>query len=211
MASPSFALHPTRALARLRLVGARVHAASTDDGALELRGEDSGAMRIGAAEVARLRLGYTEGRWRTYQATVWPRDAGEALVLAVPSSEWAAYAQGMRAFAAAVIARGGIVEGGSSRFDALLAPVLFGLLAAGAIAVSLFALADQPWWGRLLLPAFPLALFTLFLRTGLRRHWPRATTDVADLAGLLPPDPQATLSLREKLWHLEGGRRRPPG
>ena len=32
------------------------------------------------------------------------------------------------AFAAAVIARGGIVEGGSSRFDALLAPVLFGLL-----------------------------------------------------------------------------------
>jgi hypothetical protein len=210
MASPSFTLHPTRALARLRLAGARVHATLTDDDALELRGEDSGAMRIGAAEVARLRLGYSEGRWRSYQAKVWPRHGGEALVLVAPSSEWTAYAQGMRAFAAAVITRGGIVEGGSSRFDALLAPVLFGLLAAGAVAVSLFALVDEPWWGRLLVPALPLALFALFLRTGLRRHWPRATTDVADLAGLLPPDPQAKLPLREKLWYLEGGRRRPP-
>jgi hypothetical protein len=209
MDATSFALHPTRALAALRLTGPNLQARRTEDDALEVRSDGGAAMRIGAAEVARLRIGYSEGRGRTYRATVWPRHDGPPLVLAVPPQSWVGYGQAMRAFAAAVIARGGIVETGGSRMDALLAPLLFGLLLLGTLAISAFALADQPWWGRLLVPALPLLLFALTLRTSLRRTWPRATTDIADLEGLLPPDPNATLSLAEKVWHLEGGRRRP--
>jgi hypothetical protein len=100
------------------------------------------------------------------------------------------YATAVRGLVAAIAAGGRLerVEGGGSKVEALLAPVLFAPLAAGAIALALFALPNAPWWGRLAVPAVPVALFTVFRWLGLTRHWPRPLGGLADLAAQLPPD-----------------------
>ena len=179
-------------------------------GALELSGNDGGLLRIGPADVERMRVGYVEGRARIYVARIWRAGSAQPLTLAPYPHTWPAFAQAMRGFAGVMAGQGFIarIEGGYSRFDALFAPVLFGLLALGTLGISLFVLTGQPWWARLLVPALPVALFALFLKTGLTRSWPRPLRDLADLEGQLPPVFQGTETTRDKLGVLVGGRRR---
>lgn len=193
-------------LRKAGLAGAHVWA-TLREGALELRGEDGGALRITPAEVARMRIGYADARRRTYLARIWRASSAAPLNLAPYPHTWSAYAQIMRGFAAAMRDAGrlGRIEGGASKFDALFAPLLTGLPLLGAVGIAVFALGNEPWWGRLLVPAIPLLLFALFLRIGLTRHWPLPLRNIDELECQLPPT--ADGKRRGRLSFLLGGRR----
>lgn len=193
-------------LRKAGLAGQHVRVALRD-GALELRGEDGGALRIVPADVARMRIGYFDARRRIYLTRIWPASSETPLNLTPYPHTWSAYTQIMRGFAAAMRDDGrlGRIEGGSSKFDALFAPVLLGFLLLAAIGIAVFALGNEPWWGRLLVPAIPLLLFALLLRIGLTRYWPLSLRDLNELECQLPPT--ADGKARGTLSFLLGGRR----
>jgi hypothetical protein len=156
-------------------------------------------------------VGYTDGsKRRDYETRIWLAQGKQALRLTPYPHTWSAYTLTLRAFAALMAGQGRIanIEGGYSKFDALFAPVLTGLVALGAIGVSLFALGNSPWWARLIVPAVPLAVFGMLLYVGMARSWPRPLTDLAELEGQLPPVASEPATLQDRLWVLIGGRRR---
>ena len=200
----------TRALRGLGLKGQHV-TATLQEGALLLGGDEGGELRIPLADIERIRIGYTEeAKRRVYEARIWIADTGKDLRLATYNNSWHAYSPMMRALTAQLAAQGRLarVEGGYSKFDALFVPAMMAMLTLAMIGVSIFALKNEPWWGRLIPPVIPLALFALFLKTGLTRSWPRPLTDPAELEGQLPPDAQTLDTMNDKLWMLVGGRRR---
>lgn len=197
---------PMRALGlKGRLVWVLLH-----EGALQLQGEESGVVRVTPTDIERMRIGYSDGRWRAYETLIWRGGDAKPLRLMPSTPMWTAYAETIRAFAGMMAAEGRLerIEGGSSKFDALFAPVLLGLLAVGTVLLAIFVLEGEPWWGRLLSPVVFTSLFGLFLWIALRRQWPRPLTDLAELEGQLPPTVNRSSSLRDKLWPLVGGRRR---
>lgn len=209
MSTAPFLVANTRALRRLGLQGQHVTVA-LEEGALALSGDASGELRIPLADIERVRIGYTEAKRRFYEARVWIADTGKDVRLEPYPNHWHAYSPAMRALTAQLAAQGRLarVEGGYSKFDALFVPIMMGMLTLAMIGVSIFALKNEPWWGRLIPPAIPGCLFALFLKTGLTRAWPRPLTDVAELEGQLPPDAQTPDTMNDKLWMLVGGRRR---
>jgi peptidoglycan/LPS O-acetylase OafA/YrhL len=102
---------------------------------------------------------------------------------------WPSYGATVREFAGGMAAagRGDRLERGLSKGMALLAPIALTPVALGAAAVSLFALENEPWWGRLIVPAIPIAILALTLWLGLTRIWPRPVRTLADLHGQVPP------------------------
>lgn len=158
-------------------------------GLLELRGEQTGVWQIAPEALERVRIGYSDGKRRSYETQLWLADGSGRLELVPLNHQWPAYVTVVRALAATLAGKGllGRVETGSSRFGALLPVVLFGLLALAAIGISLFALGNEPWWGRLIVPALPLLLFSLFVWTAVKRAWPRPLARLDDLNVQLPP------------------------
>lgn len=51
-----------------------------------------------------------------------------------------------------------------------------------SIGVSLLALGNEQWWGRLLVPVVPLLVFSALLWVGVARSWPRPIGDASELA-----------------------------
>lgn len=52
--------------------------------------------------------------------------------------------------------------------------------------LSLFALSEEPWWGRMLPPIFPGLLFAMVWRDYIRTKRPQAVADLAELERQLP-------------------------
>lgn len=159
------------------------------DGAIELRGEAAGVLRLAPGDVDRLRVGYSDGARRAYELRVWRRGAREPLTIVPFPATWGAYRVIVARFVDALVAAGATerIEAGSSRVEALLAPVSLGLVALAAWAIALFVLDDEPWWGRLLVPAVPTGLALLLSWIGTTRHWPRPVRAPAELERQLPP------------------------
>lgn len=154
-------------------------------GGIAVAGEAGGRLAIAAGEVARLRIGYSEDRRRHYTARIWRQGAAAPLRLAAAEAHPPGYAATIRPFAAAVAAAGGTVERGTTKAEALMMPVLMGLLAVVAIGIALM-LTEEPWWGRLIVPAAPSALTALTAWLAATRHWPRPVADPAELDRQLP-------------------------
>jgi hypothetical protein len=157
------------------------------DGSLVLTGSEGGSLTIAALDLERVRIGVIAARRVVYSATIWFANGAETIELVPYPNQLAAYRDVMRAFVASLVAqhKGDRIELGTSKLDALLAPVLFGLLAAATLAVAVI-LRGEPWWGRMLIPALPVTLFVLFTRSTLIRQWPRPMGSVADVEGQLP-------------------------
>ena len=81
----------------------------------------------------------------------------------------------------------GAIERGLTRGIALTLPLamLAQTLAAGAI--SLFVLVEEPWWGRLIVPAIPGLLLAVCVWLATARQWPRSVASLAELDRFLPP------------------------
>lgn len=178
----------TEALRTAGLTGGHVWTTFIDD-ALELRGDTGGSLRIGPAELDRARIGFEEGKGGRYRVQIWRVGSPEPLTLEPSASTWPAYTRAMLAFAerCARAQRIDRFQSGSTKFDALFPAVLAAPLATGALVVAMFVLADDPWWGRILMALLPVSLFGFLLWTGLTRHWPRPVTAPEQLRIVLPP------------------------
>ena len=165
---------------------------AVQDGATVLNPEMGAVLRIAAAEVARMRFGYTESRsGRHFEAQLWRVGAGEPLLLHFDPAHGIACTQAMRGFAALLAGQAtpARIEGGVSKFYALLAPALLGIVWLAVVGLALFGLTHEPWWGRLIMVAVPSVFLVFFLWYGFKRLWPRAITHLDDLYIWLPPLP----------------------
>ena len=189
---PCFEAVGTRRLRQLGLSGGRVlvtlRRGTPHGAALELCAAGA-AVRIAVRDVERLRVGYVEGKARYYETRLWRGGDARPLTLYPHASNRAAYARVVRAAVTAIADAGRIdhVESGLSRMSALATPALLAPVALGAAALALFALSGEPWWGRLIVPVIPTAVFALTLWLALTRHWPRPIRRPADLDAQLPP------------------------
>lgn len=163
--------------------------------ALEFLGAESGAVRLAADRLDRLRLGYEQGRGGHphFQALIWP--AGERKpILVMPlgdEADKAAYGAAMRAYAAALAeARGlGRVERGVSALSALLGLVLVAFPAALFVAVALRSATATNWLaslaGGLGIVGFTAVMYWVYQG----RSRPRPIKDLTELERLTPgPD-----------------------
>jgi hypothetical protein len=185
--SQTFRAHGSRRLRRSRVHGSPVRVA-LDDGWLAFAGEDPTTLRLPVTAIERMRTGFVDARGGPfYQTILWP--AGDRPIKLAPLREdRLLYAAVVRALAAEVAAhRGpGAVERGESRLGALFGPVMIGLVLAAALAVSLFALADEPSLLRWVPVAVPAPLFALLVWRYRAVHRPRPVADLGELDRQLP-------------------------
>lgn len=104
------------------------------------------------------------------------------------SASWSAYGDAIRSLTSQLVAhqRHDRIEQGYSKFDAIFGPAMMGVLVIAAMGISIFALGNEPWWGRLLAPAIPLLIFGILLWLGVSRYWPRPIRELSDLDVQLP-------------------------
>jgi hypothetical protein len=186
-----FQCYMTRDLRKQGLSGSEVWVRLSDE-VVDLSGTEGGQLRIRLDDVTRIRVGYLDAKGRTYETRIWRSGVDKPLRLTSTSGTWSAYGDAIRALAAGLMARQRLdrIERGYSKFDAVFGPSMMGVLLVGAIGVSVFALGNEPWWGRLLVPLLPLLLFGILLWLGVARYWPRPIGDLNDLDVQLPPTPR---------------------
>lgn len=184
---PQFTAATTRRLRKAGLAGT-VKVTVTGP-QIRLDGEAGGTLVIPIETVKRIRVGVMETKvGRIFQTLVWRGDDERPILLRPLAPYEDNYAATVLAIAAVLAedGRSASIERGTSAFDAVLGPILMGLLTMAASVVAIFILTDGTWWQRGLVPAFPLALFALLLFLGATRHWPRPIRSETDLLRHLP-------------------------
>lgn len=184
-----FSLPNNKQLTALGLGGPHVFGLVTNN-SLELRGETAGNVYIAPDQIHRLRIGFIEAKGGGfYRTRLWSTLTEKPLDLRPTRVTFRGYTLVMSALAEVMIAadRREQVETGSSKFDALFAPVLIGIVTLGALVLALFVLTDEPWWGRMIIPLVPSVVFAILTRNAVKRHWPRALMDIEQLSKQLPP------------------------
>ena len=188
MAEYTFQCHVTRRMRAMGLQGSNAWVRVSEN-LIDISGVDGGQVRIRLDDVTRIRVGYVDGRSRTYETRIWSWGAEKPLGLTPTTQTWGAYGDAIRAVANGLVTRqrGNHIERGSSKFDAVFGTVLMGMLVLAAMGVAVFALGNEPWWGRLLVPLLPSAMFGLLLWLAVTRSWPRPIRELSELDVQLPP------------------------
>lgn len=178
---PAFTLFSDRRFRRHGLQGA-VTVQFTGDG-LDLTGAEGGRLVIPLHRVARLRSvreSIKNGpRWQT---RLWLADEAEPFLFSIIGRRnLGGYVPAMQGLGRALAAAGraGGLESGQTPFGAFLLPVLIGTLFLVASGISLFVITNEPWWGRMIVPAVPGAIFAVTIVVG-RRLWPRRVKSVEE-------------------------------
>jgi hypothetical protein len=187
-AGPAFHAIATRALKREGFAGDHIWVGCRE-GRLDLIGEKDGQIRLTPKDILRIRIGYEETKYsKIFQTVIWREGAGKPLDLTPLGDHRAHYAATVRAFAAQMAAAGlqDRVERGVSKFSAVLGPVLIGILVLATLGISIFVLTEEPWWGRLIVPAVPTVLLGVLVWNMLARQMPRPIRDLAELDKQLP-------------------------
>lgn len=184
---PAFQFHLDKRLRKLGLEG-KLAWAMIHEGALQVQDDTQQVVRITPAEILRVRIGYFDGKQRSYHTHIW-RDGVEQPLELVPAREtWAGYRDTTYEFAQLLATANRLdrVETGSSKFDALFGPTLMLIPTLGALALALFVLTEEPWWGRIIVPIAPTVVLALLIWLGVKRYWPRPLRDLSDLKKHLP-------------------------
>ncbi len=167
------------------------------DGALEVRGSkgaimqdgvvkfpdtQGGVLRIAAADVARMRVGYQMRKGLVYVTQVWRKGTAKPLPVPPTRDDWTAYTPVVREFAAQVAQHGGLerIETGRSRLSALVTLNLLYFLPLGYLWMFL---ADFIEVGPAAAVVLLLFAFLLWFRNP---HWPRRIRNLAELEDHLP-------------------------
>jgi hypothetical protein len=179
--------------ARLREAGLRGKLAivTCRDGALEFVGEEGGGVKLSAAMVDRMRVGFEQGKSVTiYQAMVWPKGEPKPILIYPHAGEagWhAGYNAAIRAFSASLATHGiGKVERGVSSGSALFNLVLATVPAAGFTAAAVFASEGRHLLGWFAAGLLFWGLAGIFLWIYLTRQRPQPVKDLAELERQLP-------------------------
>jgi hypothetical protein len=176
---------------RLRATGleGKLAWAMVHDGALQLQDEKQHVVRIPADALARIRIGFVDGKHRTYSTRIW-RDALDDAIEIVPlKSSWREYREVMNQLVQLLAQHQRLdrVETGSTQFDAISGPLLMAIPALGGMAISIFVLTNEPWWGRMIVPLLPTIVLAILLWLSVKRYWPRPLQNLQDLRVQLPP------------------------
>jgi len=157
---------------------------------LTIKGDEKGFFQLPLARIARLRLGCTEAKGGTYyEVRIWIEGERRPLVLYPPRYEnLGPYAAAMRALVSALEKDGRLerVHTGVSKFEALLGPVLMGLVVAGALFVAGFAMHPPEWWHFVVIPGIPALIFGVLTWQAATQRWPRPARVLADIESQLP-------------------------
>jgi hypothetical protein len=154
-----------------------------------LKGERGGFLHLPLERVARLRAGFTEGKYGpVYEARLW-LDGEPAPLLFYPleHQDRPAYAAAIRTIASALHARGGArLERGVNAIGAALGPALMGIVVAfGFFGASISA--DPPvWWHFVVIPLIPSVVLGALIWRAATRHWPKPVASPAELDVQLP-------------------------
>lgn len=169
--------------------GSHADVAIVPDG-LTIKGEDKGFFHLPRSRIARLRLGFTEAKSGTYyEVRIWIEGERRPLVLyPLRHLNPGSYAAAMRALGAALEKEGNLarVYTGVSKFEALLGPVLMGLVVAAALFVAGYAMDPPEWWHFVVIPGIPAVVFGVLTWQAATRRWPRPVRMLADLERQLP-------------------------
>lgn len=184
-----FAIPNDKRLTALGLTGPHVFGLVTNN-TFELRGETSGNVFIAPDQIERMRVGFYETRsGRFYTTTLWTPLTSKPLVLQPTRGSYAGYTSLMTQFVEVMTntSHRDRVETGSSKFDALLGPILMGIPTFGAWILAIFVLTNEPWWGRVLVPLIPTIIFAILAWMSAKRYWPRLLANAEQLRKQLPP------------------------
>lgn len=179
----------SRALRHGDFHGDQVSVALYDDGVVEMVGNEGGVVRLAPVDIERVRVGYVESKHgRMYCAKIWRADGSGTLEILPEPREWVKYRDFMRLWSRFFLntSHQSKFELGTSRFMAILLPALFFPLAVGTLVLAIFVLRREPWWGRMIVPILPVALFVISLGGTVTTHWPRGLQSLEGLARQLP-------------------------
>jgi hypothetical protein len=147
-------------------------------------------LEIHLARIAKMRVGYTESKEGLhYETYVWIEGDAKPIYLApLDDGELTAYRANIRVLASAMGKAGRPVLTGTSLFNALIAPTLFGILFFAALTISIVIMDDGfVWWQPLAIAGVPGVLFGVFVWQTIYRFWPSRADEIADLDKQLPP------------------------
>ena len=78
------------------------------------------------------------------------------------------------------------IELGVSKFEALLGPVLTGIVAAMAFLVAGYAMQPAEWWHFVVIPLVPTIAFAMLTWLAVHVHWPHPLVSAGDVERQLP-------------------------
>jgi hypothetical protein len=178
-------------LRRAGLAGDRV-AVLLGRGNLTLTGETGVPVVWPLAGIARIRVGYAEGNAsKHFQTLIWRIGEPRPIRLCPDRAElpsYPAYTATIRKLAADLTALHGPgrVERGEGAVAALFPLLPIALIALAACAIALFVIANEPWWGRLILGTVASAILGLVGWDYLANKRPMPVKDLAELDRQLP-------------------------
>lgn len=158
----------------------QVRLSLTDDGLL-LQGKREGLLLIAPQQVTRLRSVAESSRHGTFFTTrIWVDGDPRPAVVLVARHQLEAYVQTVGNLASRVASLGQLqrLERGATVGGALAAAVLLTPLLLGSLAVSVFVLADDPWYLRFA-PTLVGVLAMVAALLSARIAWPRPVADWA--------------------------------
>jgi hypothetical protein len=184
----TFRVHMNGRLRRAGLAGDYGVVIVSRDG-LTIKGATSGSIQVPWTRIARGRIGYTETKsGLIYEARFWTDEERTLRLFPLDRGEHAAYAVAMRSLTRELAAIGRLdrIETGVSKFEAMLGPVLIGIVVAAALLVAGYAMHPPLWWHFIVIPGVPATAFAVLTWMAVTVHWPRPLDHVAALDRQLP-------------------------
>ncbi len=163
---------------------------------LEISGASGGLVRISTAQISRIATGWRSNKYGPFFLTrVWLQGKDKPLMLETRGQAYAWYALVIRGLAAQLFRVDGMkrIWRGSSISASLELAVPMVLLFLAALAISIFVLEGEPWYGRPVpaLVALPFAIMGVCVA---RIRWPRLARDLDEFNRRVAPMPRANKS-----------------
>ena len=188
--APSFTMPSSKWLRDNQLQGEATIRLAADG--LEISGASGGFRRVSTTEIRLVQTGWQSdkhGPWFLTRIWLHGREAPWKLVARGPG--FAPYAAVVRGLGAQLARIDGVsrLHRGSSIAAAVALLVPMTLLFLAALAISIFALEREPWWGR---PVPALVAFAFFIMGALTAYhrWPRPVRDLDEFNRRVAPSLQ---------------------
>ena len=165
---------------------------------LEISGASGGLLRISTAQIRQIRSGWSAiKRGPLLQTRIWLHEEEAPLKLEHRGLGFDHYAAVMRGLGAQLARVDGVsrLHRGSSIASAIELLVPMTVLFLAALAISVFVLVNEPWWGRSI-PAFVALTFVIVGASLAVLRWPRPVRTIEEFNTRVAPSLQ-----RPRLWN----------
>ena len=159
---------------------------------LEVSGASGGLLRISTAQIRQVRSGWSAIKYGPLlQTRVWLHEEDEPLKLEHRGLGFAPYAAVVQGLAAQLARVDGVsrLHRGSSIASAVELLVPMTVLFLAALAISVFVLENEPWWGRPI-PALVALTFVIVGAVLAFQRWPRPVRTIDEFNQRIAPSLQ---------------------